>query len=244
MDVQRSRVLLQLQAHVRAAGERFQDRTLEEMVNVRLTAALRAGARHGLHARAGSLASSDDGERRAERSKAVRGGSRDLQLAIELRLARNLSLFQQHRVTLRIQRRSAGVLPRARARRKVSRRSGGTSAGLAELVNALAAALLAHNGQVRLDAPVGPLVPELPQVLGRATLAQLLTHTGGLARQPAAPGRGGADDLGAAARQLTQLDRVTDPGIMYSTSPIGVSLAGLVLERSAKKPYAQLLRAL
>jgi CubicO group peptidase (beta-lactamase class C family) len=87
---------------------------------------------------------------------------------------------------------------------------------VAELVNALAAALLAHGGQVRLDAPVGRFVPEVPEVLGRATLEQLLTHTGGLAVQAVAPGRGGADDLGAAARQLTRLDRVTDPGIMYS----------------------------
>src|SRR5690606_27855590 len=63
------------------------------------------------------------------------------------------------------------------------------------------------------------------------------THTAGIAYNEAVPGRGGADDLGAAARGLTPLDRFMTGGV-YSYSAPGVQLVGLAIERAAKKPYA------
>lgn len=111
-----------------------------------------------------------------------------------------------------------------------------------EVVNALAAAQLAHTGALDLDAAIGRLVPELPAGLKAITPHQLLSHTAGLAVREAVPGRGGADDLGAAARGLTMLDRVATPGTLYSHSTLGVSLAGLVVERSGRGSYPDIVR--
>ena len=109
--------------------------------------------------------------------------------------------------------------------------------GLSELVNALAAARLAHAGNLKLDAPLGPLIPELPRRFRDVTMDQLLTHTAGISYETAVPGRGGADNLGAAARGLTPLDRFAPGGTMYSFSTPGLQLVGLAIERAAKQPY-------
>jgi CubicO group peptidase (beta-lactamase class C family) len=111
--------------------------------------------------------------------------------------------------------------------------------GLSELVNALAAARLARAGKLELDAPLGPLIPELPRRFRDVTVDQLLTHTAGISYETAVPGRGGADDLGAAARGLTPLDRFAPGGTMYSFSTPGLQLVGLAIERAAKKPHAE-----
>jgi CubicO group peptidase (beta-lactamase class C family) len=113
--------------------------------------------------------------------------------------------------------------------------------GLSELLNALAVARLAHVGSLDLDAQLSGLIPELPRKLRDVTLDQLLTHTAGLAAEVAVPGRGGADDLGAAARGLTPLDRFA-PGGVYSYSAPGIQLVGLAIERAAKRPYATAMR--
>lgn len=109
---------------------------------------------------------------------------------------------------------------------------------LSELVTALAASHLAHTGGLSMDAPLGTLISELPRELRDVTAAQLLTHTAGVAHQEAVPGRGGADDLGAAARGLTRYDRFAPAGALYSFSTPGIQLAGLAVERAAKRPFA------
>jgi CubicO group peptidase (beta-lactamase class C family) len=110
-----------------------------------------------------------------------------------------------------------------------------------ELINALAAAALAHAGVMALDAPIGNTIPRLPVELHAVTPAQLLSHTAGLTFQLAVPGRGGADDLGAAARQLTRLDRMTEPGVIYSYSRQGPLLAALAMQTAAGRPYADMV---
>ncbi|MGH6619611.1 MAG: serine hydrolase domain-containing protein, partial [Alphaproteobacteria bacterium] len=115
---------------------------------------------------------------------------------------------------------------------------------LTELVNGIAAAQLASTDEGLLTRPIGEAVPELPQELRAITLDQLLSHTSGLAHEVTVPGRGGADDLGAAARQLTRLDRMADPGSVYSSSLPARALVGLALERMGGRPYAQLLTEL
>ncbi|MGH7445157.1 MAG: serine hydrolase domain-containing protein, partial [Longimicrobiales bacterium] len=112
---------------------------------------------------------------------------------------------------------------------------------LTELINGIAAAQLASVDERVLTRPIGDAIPELPQELRAITLEQLLSHTSGLAHEVTVPGRGGADDLGAAARQLTRLDRMADPGSDYSSSLPGRGLAGIALERMGGRPYAQLL---
>lgn len=113
---------------------------------------------------------------------------------------------------------------------------------LSELVNALTAARLAHVGRLDLDAPLAPLIPELPRRFRDVTVDQLLTHTAGISHETAVPGRGGADDLGAAARGLTPLDRFAPGGTMYSFSTPGLQLVGLAIERAAKKPHAEAVK--
>lgn len=110
---------------------------------------------------------------------------------------------------------------------------------LSELLNALAVARLAEANAIQMDAPLADLIPELPRKLRNVTLDQLLTHTGGLSYEVAVPGRGGADDLGAAARGLTPLDRFAPGGAFYSYSTPGIQLVGLAIERAVKQPYAQ-----
>jgi CubicO group peptidase (beta-lactamase class C family) len=111
-----------------------------------------------------------------------------------------------------------------------------------ELINGLAAAVLASTGKLKLDGPLGGAFPELPSQLRRVTVAQLLSPTAGVAYQPAVPGRGGANNLGAAARQLTYLDVFTEPGTIHSYSMSGASLAALAIERAAGVPYTQAIR--
>jgi CubicO group peptidase (beta-lactamase class C family) len=111
-----------------------------------------------------------------------------------------------------------------------------------ELINGIAAAALAAGGKLKLNAPIGSAIPELPSSIRRVTMAQLLSHTAGLAYRPAVPGRGGANNLGAAARQLTYLDVFAEPGAIHSPSPSGASLVGLVIERAAGVPYAAAIR--
>jgi CubicO group peptidase (beta-lactamase class C family) len=113
---------------------------------------------------------------------------------------------------------------------------------LSELVNALIAVRLEHAGTLDLDAPIGPLISDLPRRFRDITLDQLLTHTAGMSFETAVPGRGGANDLGAAARGLTPLDRFAPGGTMYSFSTPGLQLSGLAIERAAKKPYAVVAR--
>lgn len=115
------------------------------------------------------------------------------------------------------------------------------AAAASELVNALTAILLDHAGVVDLAAPLKG-IPALPPELNAVTIEQLLAHTGGVAYDVAIPGRGGADDLGAAARRLTRFDRLTDPGVIYSFSAPGIALAALALETRARTRYPVLVR--
>jgi CubicO group peptidase (beta-lactamase class C family) len=117
-----------------------------------------------------------------------------------------------------------------------------SAGGLTQLVTALAASRLAQEGGLDLDRPIGEYVPDVPPQLAGITLDQLLSHTAGLAYQPAVPGRGGEDDLGAAARRLTYLDAIAQPGAIYSYSLSGALLAAHALERAAGMGYADLLR--
>src|SRR5690606_35745443 len=107
---------------------------------------------------------------------------------------------------------------------------------------ALAASHLAHTGALRMDAALGSLIPELPPELRSVTPAQLLAHTAGVSHQEAVPGRGGANDLGAAARGLTRYDRFASGDAIYSFSTPGIQLVGLAVERAAKRPFAAAVR--
>jgi CubicO group peptidase (beta-lactamase class C family) len=113
-------------------------------------------------------------------------------------------------------------------------------APVTEVLTALVSSTLEAKGRLSLARPLGTSVAGVPPELRAVSIGQLLSHTAGLAHQIAVPGRGGADDLGAAARGLTRFDRVTDPGLLYSFSPPGVSLAALAVQAAAGRPYEEL----
>ncbi len=115
---------------------------------------------------------------------------------------------------------------------------------LTPLVNGLAAGQLEAAQPGISRRPLGRVIPELPPELAAITLEQLLTHTAGLTWEVAVPGRRGADDLAGAARQLTRLDRMAEPGDVFSESRAGASLVGLALERLAGIPYDRLVDSL
>lgn len=104
--------------------------------------------------------------------------------------------------------------------------------------------LMAAEGKVDLGAPISRYDSALPPVLGRVTLYQLLSHTGGI--------RDHADDFGlhddgALARTIGETSAsflFTEPGEIFSYSNLGFDLAGYLLERITKKAFPDALEML
>jgi CubicO group peptidase (beta-lactamase class C family) len=109
------------------------------------------------------------------------------------------------------------------------------------LVNALAAARLAQDGELDPYAPVFRWTPDVPAPHDSVTVAQLLTHTAGLTAVPAMAGRTGADVLGEQIHYLHRHDRLAEPGAIYSRSGPGVALAGWVMGRAHGASYPETL---
>ncbi|MGW7276066.1 serine hydrolase domain-containing protein [Streptomyces sp. NPDC054864] len=90
---------------------------------------------------------------------------------------------------------------------------------------------LVADGDLELDAPVGPLLPELAGdssgLLYSATVRRLLSHTAGLPDMPGAEGDPGLRECVAASAGVRP---VCEPGRMFSYSNLGYLLAGRVLE--------------
>lgn len=103
---------------------------------------------------------------------------------------------------------------------------------------------LSRDGRLKLDAPLGDLVPGLAPKISRVTPHQLLTHSAGLGDD--APMDGPHDDsaLAASCRALTDQLVFAEPGKIYSYSNPGFWLAGLAAEVAGGKPYADLVAAL
>lgn len=112
--------------------------------------------------------------------------------------------------------------------------------GATPAVNALIAASLAVRGEVDLDRPVGDHLPSLPEPLRAPTIAQLLTHTGGLVAVPALAGHAGEATLAEAVANFSRHDRLTEPGTVYSRAPMGITLAVHALERATGRSYDEL----
>jgi CubicO group peptidase (beta-lactamase class C family) len=110
----------------------------------------------------------------------------------------------------------------------------------------LAAFLLAEEGLLDIDAPIGRYITELPPLQARPTLRQLMQHTGGLrdyldlatnaaglAMQP----------LGSAlAAQVRQTDVNFPPGEGHIYCNGGYHLLSIAIERAAGLPFEQVLK--
>ncbi|MER7989946.1 serine hydrolase domain-containing protein [Streptomyces noursei] len=96
---------------------------------------------------------------------------------------------------------------------------------------ALLLAQLVSDGDLELDEPVGPLLPELAATpnspLYTATPRSLLSHTAGLPDMPPVEGDLSLRDCVAASADVTAL---CEPGVRFSYANLGYVLAGRVLE--------------
>ena len=109
---------------------------------------------------------------------------------------------------------------------------------------ALAVLKLADEGRLRLDQPVGQLVPGLAASVGRVTVEQLLTHTAGLAED--APMNGPLDESSLHAR-VSGWDEsafVATPGEIFSYANPGYVLLGDVIAHVMKEPFSVAMESL
>jgi len=113
-------------------------------------------------------------------------------------------------------------------------------ASVSKLITATAAARLAQDGELDLDAPVGSIVSYLPRTWPAISARQLAAHTSGIRHyQNVDSDRGGvrfsttADAVGIFSGR-TLLAR---PGTAYNYSSYGFTLLSAVVEESAGEPF-------
>lgn len=113
-----------------------------------------------------------------------------------------------------------------------------------KMLTAAALLTLADAGKLRLDAPVGTYVKNLPPRIAALTAHQLLSQSSGL--RDFAPAVVTNDDEGLARNVRAWKEDVffTEPNAVYSYSSAGYWLAGLVVEEVHGKPYADALTEL
>jgi CubicO group peptidase (beta-lactamase class C family) len=122
---------------------------------------------------------------------------------------------------------------------------------VSKVLTATTAAKLAVRGVIDLDAPISTMLPNLPEQHRATTLKQLLSHRGGVrhytARDEDRAGLGGAVDSRAfPTNDLIMAVFINDPlvaqpGTASSYSTYGYTLASLVMEAAAKKPFLNLI---
>ena len=120
---------------------------------------------------------------------------------------------------------------------------------VSKVITSTAAARLAARGELELDAPIARYLPDLPAQHRATTLTQLLTHRGGVRHYQ----RKDFDDPGGAIYARLYPDNrevlalfvddplVAEPGERVSYSSYGYTLASLVMEAAAGKPFLRLI---
>lgn len=113
-------------------------------------------------------------------------------------------------------------------------------ASVSKLITATAAARLAQDGELDLDAPVGAIVSYLPETWPMITARQLAAHTSGIPHyQDVDSGRGDVRFSATADAVSVFSDRklLADPGAAYNYSSYGYTLLSAVVEESAGQPF-------
>ena len=116
-------------------------------------------------------------------------------------------------------------------------------ASATKMLTGLAAADLSVAGALALDRPVSAYVTLPSARLGRVTMAQLLSHTTGLRDAAAPPNGRSSRTLRTAARAITDSAFLAQPGEIYSYANPGFTVAGLVIEAVARRPYAEVVQS-
>lgn len=112
-----------------------------------------------------------------------------------------------------------------------------------KMFTAATVVLLAHQGKLKLDEPIGRHIAGLSPKLAALTANQLLSHTSGILDE--AP-MFGSHDESALKQEVAgwKDDRFfTEPGKIYSYSNPGYWLAGLLAETVGGKPFADQVAA-
>lgn len=123
-------------------------------------------------------------------------------------------------------------------------------ASVTKQFTAAAILLLAEDGRLGLDDPVGRWLPSLPPAPAAATLHQLLTHTAGLPDYEdhvPAPAAGGPTRVQLRDADVLRLLEPHDrtlfaPGSAYRYSNSGYALLALVVERASGRGFPAYLR--
>jgi CubicO group peptidase (beta-lactamase class C family) len=112
---------------------------------------------------------------------------------------------------------------------------------------AAAVLLLADEGKLSLDDPLGKFVPDFPEPGRSATVRMLLNHTSGIRSMT----RLGPRYWGQAGREISPADLVAlfakepadfPPGQSYAYSNSGYVLLGLVVEKASGAPWGAFVR--
>jgi len=101
--------------------------------------------------------------------------------------------------------------------------------------------MLAEEGKLSLDAPIGDYITGLPPGLSAITAHQLMTHTAGLRDYANSYGAHDTTALATAVRGWSDRDFFTEPARVFSYSNIGMTLAGFLAQEVADRPYARLV---
>jgi len=106
-------------------------------------------------------------------------------------------------------------------------------------LNAALIMTLVDEGKLSLDAPISTYLDWADAEKGRATLRQMLSHTGGfgqdhLAAQPR------SFSLEASAREAFSRPPVGPPGVQFRYGGVGMQIAAYIAEKVSGQPYAEL----
>ena len=125
-------------------------------------------------------------------------------------------------------------------------------ASVSKAFSGAVALLLVEKHRLRLDDPIGPLLPELPAIWGPVTLRQLLNHTSGLPSYSADPAF--LSYLVAHLKDYISPQQAISfvfddplaftPGTTYEYSNTDNIVIGLLAERATGRSYEDLLRDL
>lgn len=116
---------------------------------------------------------------------------------------------------------------------------------LAKPITAAAILQAVARGELALDQPLAELIPDLDlagSAEDRITLAQLLTHQSGLPSDWFVHGLSeDPPDWREIASEIANLELAAEPGLLTIYSNLGVTLAGLALERASGRQYEELV---
>jgi CubicO group peptidase (beta-lactamase class C family) len=115
-----------------------------------------------------------------------------------------------------------------------------------KMMTAAAVLAQADRGRLRLSDPVTRLIPELrfaqPGAAERIRVRDLLTHRAGIPNLVELSCGGDDTTLATWAASLAQTPLYSPAGSFWNYSNAGYSLAGLVAERAAGRPYRHVMR--